>query len=155
MRTPVITLLVAVTATFAAGCGGDDDDSAEPASADGTSQAATGEDGADGADGSPQGVKGGDLDTYCELSTKLDDSFPEDADADTPEEFVTVIGEHFKEYRDDYEAVVDAAPDTIADDARAAFDLLERIAGGDISALEDPDFDQIATSLEEFDSEHC
>jgi hypothetical protein len=126
MRRTVRVLVVALVALGLGGCGDDDDEAA-----------------------------GGNVERYCELSDSLDESFPEDADADTAEELAEVWRSHFEEFEDEYNEIVEAAPEEIKDEAAKAIDILKRVADGDMKAFEDPDAEKISEVLDEFDSENC
>lgn len=153
MRKVISVLVTAIVALGLGGCGDDDDDASSTettAASDSTTEDTDGEEGEAAAT-----PTGGDLDRYCELSASLDESFPEDADADTEEELAEVLKQHFDEHEGDYDEIVKAAPDDIEEEAAKAVEILRRVADGDLSALEDPAFDQVASTLDEFDTTHC
>jgi hypothetical protein len=161
MRKTISVLITAVVALGLGGCGGDDDDGGEASSEESTeTTSAESDDSAtedtDGKEGEAAATPtGGDLDRYCELSASLDESFPEDADADTEEELAKILKQHFDEHEGEYDEIVKAAPDDIEEEAAKAVDILRRVADGDLTALQDPAFDQVASTLDEFDTTHC
>jgi hypothetical protein len=163
MRKTISVLITAVVALGLGGCGGDDDDGGEASAEDSTETTSAASDdtgtedtGGDEGEGEAAATPtGGDLDKYCELSASLDESFPEDADADTEEELAEILKQHFDEHEGEYDEIVKAAPDDIEEEAAKAVDILRRVADGDLTALQDPAFDQVASTLDEFDTAHC
>ena len=140
-------LMAAAVALGLGGCG-DDDDGGDAASEETTEETSA-------ASGDAATPTGGDIEKYCELSASLDASFPENADADTEEELAEILKQHFEEHEGEYQDIVKAAPDEIEEEAAKAVEIMQRVADGDMTALQDPAFDEVANTLDEFDTTHC
>ncbi|MGH9001370.1 MAG: hypothetical protein ACRDY7_18500 [Acidimicrobiia bacterium] len=100
--------------------------------------------------GDDDGGSASGVERYCELAAELDDAFPEEIDADTPEEVTKVLEDFLDEHGDDLDALADSAPDEIKSDVTTAVDAIKKAAQGDLSAA------NLDTSkVDEFDQENC
>lgn len=159
MRRQLSVLMVAVAGLVLAGCG-DDDDGGDSAAADtgAGSDAGSGDDGEAGEDDKGEHaseVTGGDLEKFCKLGAKLEDAIPTEADAETPEEIGKVFQQFLKDNKGDIDDFIDAAPDEVKPATEALKGAFEKVAAGDLSALQDPELEKQGDALEQFQSEHC
>lgn len=155
MRKFTAMVLVVFAGFGLAGCGDDDDDSSSPAgseeSTEDSSEETTDESAEDESSESASGGGGGDVKKYCEISNKLDDAFPEDAEAETPEEIAAVFKKFIDDHADEFEQMKNAAPNDIRPEVEAALAVFDDVAGGDLSGLEDFD----TTKVDDFEEENC
>jgi hypothetical protein len=105
-----------------------------------------------GGDGGEE-ASGSGVERYCALSQKLDTASDAliNADATSEEEVRQGFATLFRNYGQDLEDLVEAAPAEIKADVAKGVEAFRKAAEGDFSAMES--FDE--TKVSDFDAKHC
>ncbi len=105
-----------------------------------------------GGDGGDEASATG-VERYCSISAKLDKASDVliNPDATSDEEVASGFAALFRDYGQDLEDLVEAAPAEIKAEVGKGVDAFRKAAEGDFSAMESFD----GTQISDFDAQHC